>query len=344
MPTLPLFVHERLSTQAVLETLKRRHPERGQTLDLFGESDKSIGEKIRGAYEHLNGWQNRLMLGDSLQVMHSLLDYEGLGGQVQMIYMDPPYGVKFGGNFQPFVRRRDVKDGDDDALSREPEMVRAYRDTWELGIHSFLTYLRDRLLLAREMLHPSGSIFVQMSTPTCTTCARYSTRCLGRSVSSRRSVSRPPPAFRPEPWRRLATSLLWYARDPGRLKVRKLFEEQAVVPGEGNARWVLLPDGSYRGVSATEKRGEAPLPEGARLYKPGDMQGQGTSREPQPFEFEGQGVRAGREFALGRPTTRRGSNASPPRAGSTWRPTASSIDASPRTSPTRSGATSGLTP
>ena len=106
---------------------------------------------------------NRLVLGDSLVVMNSLLHYEGLGGQVQTIYMDPPYAVKFGSNFQPFVRKRDVTHGADDDMPREPEMVQAYRDTWELGVHSFLTYLRDRLLLARELLHPSGSIFVQMS-------------------------------------------------------------------------------------------------------------------------------------------------------------------------------------
>ena len=287
VPTLPLFVHERLSTQAVLETLKRRHPKRGQTLDLFGESDKSIGEKIRGAYEHLNGWQNRLILGDSLQVMHSLLDYEGLGGQVQMIYMDPPYGVKFGGNFQPFVRRRDVKDGDDDALSREPETVRAYRDTWELGLHSFLTYLRDRLLLAREMLHPSGSIFVQMSDTNLHHVREVLDEVFGPECFVSQISFQTTSGFQTRTLATLGDFLLWYAHDPDRLKVRKLFEEQAVVPGEGNARWVLLPDGSYRGVSATEKRGEAPLPEGARLYKPGDMQGQGTSREPQPFEFEG---------------------------------------------------------
>src|SRR5438552_9602149 len=95
--------------------------------------------------------------------MSSLLEYEGLAGQVQMIYIDPPYGVKFGSNFQPFVRRRDVKDGDDESLTREPEMVKAYRDTWELGLHSYLTYLRDRLLVARELLTPSGSVFVQIS-------------------------------------------------------------------------------------------------------------------------------------------------------------------------------------
>ena len=99
----------------------------------------------------------------SLVVMNSLLQYEGLGGQVQTIYMDPPYGVRFGSNFQPFIRRRDVKHGDDADLTREPEMIQAYRDTWELGLHSYLTYLRDRLLLCRELLAPSGSIFVQIS-------------------------------------------------------------------------------------------------------------------------------------------------------------------------------------
>src|SRR5206468_12990390 len=95
--------------------------------------------------------------------MNSLLEYEGLGGQVQMIYIDPPYGVKFGSNFQPFVRKRDVKNNDDADMTREPEMVKAYRDTWELGLHSYLTYLRDRLLVARELLTPTGSVFVQIS-------------------------------------------------------------------------------------------------------------------------------------------------------------------------------------
>src|SRR3989449_4539941 len=103
------------------------------------------------------------MLGDSLGAMNSLKNYESLGGQVQMIYIDPPYGVKFGSNFQPFVRKRDVANNDDEDMTREPEMVQAYRDTWELGLHSYLTYMRDRLLLCRELLAPTGSIFVQIS-------------------------------------------------------------------------------------------------------------------------------------------------------------------------------------
>ena len=166
MPTLPLFVHERLSTKAIVETLgghKRDKLTQATMFDLFGDPQHSIADQITRAYEYQDQWVNRMILGDSLVVMNSLLHYENLGGQVQMIYMDPPYGVKFGSNFQPFVRKRDVTHGDDDDMTREPEMVQAYRDTWELGLHSYLTYLRDRLLLGRELLHPSGSVFVQIS-------------------------------------------------------------------------------------------------------------------------------------------------------------------------------------
>lgn len=162
VPTVPLFVHERHSTKAILEGIKHRKA-KGTTFDLFGDGGGlDVTDKL-DAYEHKGPWQNRMILGDSLQVMNSLLEFEGLGGQVQMIYMDPPYGVKFGSNFQPFVRKRDVKPAGDEDMTREPEMVKAYRDTWELGLHSYLTYLRDRLLTARELLNESGSVFVQIS-------------------------------------------------------------------------------------------------------------------------------------------------------------------------------------
>ena len=164
MPTLPLFIHERLSTKAIIETLVGHKTDKQLDLyDLYGDPRHSITDQVLKAYEYPDQWVNRMILGDSLVVMNSLLHYEGLGGQVQMIYMDPPYGVKFGSNFQPFVRKRDVTHNDDEDITREPEMVQAYRDTWELGLHSYLTYLRDRLLLARDLLTPSGSIFVQIS-------------------------------------------------------------------------------------------------------------------------------------------------------------------------------------
>ena len=119
---------------------------------LFGNPSLPVTDQVLRAYEHREQWQNRMILGDSLVVMNSLLRFENLGGQVQCIYLDPPYGVKFGSNFQPFVRKRDVTHGDDADLTREPEMVQAYRDTWELGLHSYLTYLRDRLFLAHDLL------------------------------------------------------------------------------------------------------------------------------------------------------------------------------------------------
>ena len=161
VPTSPLFVHERHSTKAILDGIRHRKA-KGQSFDLFGDGEMDIRENLE-AYEHKGPWQNRMILGDSLSVMNSLLEFEGMGGQVQMIYIDPPYGVKFGSNFQPFVRKRDVKHGGDEDMTREPEMVKAYRDTWELGLHSYLTYLRDRFIVSRELLHISGSVFVQIS-------------------------------------------------------------------------------------------------------------------------------------------------------------------------------------
>ena len=294
VPTLPLFVHERLSTAAILETLKGHTRDRQANMfDLFGETDLPIHDRLLKAYKHRDGWVNRLILGDSLVTMNSLLHYEGLGGQVQTIYMDPPYAVKFGSNFQPFVRKRDVTHGADDDMVREPEMVQAYRDTWELGVHSFLTYLRDRLLLARELLHPSGSIFVQMSDTNLHHVREVMDEVFGAECFVSQISFQTTSGFQTRTLATLGDFLLWYARDPERLKVRKLFEEQPVVLGEGNARWVLLPDGSYRGVTAAEKRRETPLPEDARLYKPGDLQSQGAAAEPQPFTVQGKVYRPG---------------------------------------------------
>lgn len=151
-----LHIHERISTRAILEAVKKPEPQ----LSLFGETVLPMDQQIE-FYQHEVGWANRLVLGDSLLVMNSLLVKEGMAGKVQMIYIDPPYGIKYSSNFQPRVDRRDVKDKDED-LTHEPEQIKAYRDTWKLGTHSYLTYLRDRLLLARELLSENGSIFVQI--------------------------------------------------------------------------------------------------------------------------------------------------------------------------------------
>jgi len=166
--TVSLHVHERVDPATILAHAAKRLGGRDaarqwQQSDLFAAPFENL--PLRQAlefYRHEKGWANRLVAGDSLLVMNSLLTKESMGGRVQMIYMDPPYGIKYGSNFQPFVNKRDVKDRADQDLTQEPETIKAFRDTWELGIHSYLTYLRDRLLLARELLAESGSVFVQI--------------------------------------------------------------------------------------------------------------------------------------------------------------------------------------
>jgi adenine-specific DNA-methyltransferase len=290
VPTLPLFVHERHSTQAILDTLQA-HKATGTTLDLFGDTGLDVADKL-DAYEHKGPWTNRLVLGDSLQVMNSLLEYEGLGGQVQMLYFDPPYGVKYGSNFQPFVRKNRVNHGSDDEMIREPEMVKAYRDTWELGLHSYLTYLRDRLMLARELLTPSGSIFVQISDDNVHHVREVLDEVFPGGFVSQISFQTTS-GFESSTLPTVGDFLLWYSKDKSSVRYNKIFKPQPVELGRGNARWLLLPDGSYRGVTAAEARGEVEIPEGARPYKPGDLQSQGSASEPQPFEYQGKTYKPG---------------------------------------------------
>src|SRR5713226_3291732 len=228
--TLPLFVHERLSTKAILETLKGHRRDKQMSLaDLFSDPQHTVTDQVLKAYEYQDNWTNRMILGDSLVVMNSLLQYEGLGGQVQMIYMDPPYGVKFGSNFQPFVRKRDVKHNDDEDLTREPEMVKAYRDTWELGLHSYLTYMRDRLLLARDLLTPSGSIFVQISDENLHHVREVMDEVFGAenfvSLITFEKTTGATTLTLPT----TCDYILWYAREMDRLKVRKQYFRK--VPG-----------------------------------------------------------------------------------------------------------------
>jgi adenine-specific DNA-methyltransferase len=164
IPTVSLHVHERIDPRSIIEAVRKKNGGDYEQMSLF--SSKAENPPLREAiefYKHSHNWSNRLIAGDSLLVMNSLLEKEGMAGQVEMVYFDPPYGIKYGSNFQPFVNKREVKDGKDEDLTAEPEMVKAFRDTWELGLHSYLSYMRDRLLLARELLQESGSIFVQIS-------------------------------------------------------------------------------------------------------------------------------------------------------------------------------------
>ena len=164
VPTVSLHVHERIDPRTIIEAVRKKNGKKQDQLSLFSTSEENppLREAIE-FYKHKHNWSNRLIAGDSLLVMNSLIEKEGLAEKVQMIFIDPPYGIKYGSNFQPFVNKRDVKDGKDEDLTAEPEMIKAFRDTWELGIHSYLSFLRDRFLLAYQLLHESGSIFVQIN-------------------------------------------------------------------------------------------------------------------------------------------------------------------------------------
>ncbi|MCA3240709.1 MAG: site-specific DNA-methyltransferase [Rubrivivax sp.] len=274
VPTLPLFIHERLSTQAILESLKG-YTGGQMALDFGGHPDRDLAEQLLKAYEYPNGWFNRMILGDSLVVMNSLLQYEHMAGQVQMIYIDPPYGVKFGSNFQPFVRKRDVSHGADEDLTREPEMVKAYRDTWELGLHSYLTYLRDRLLVSRELLTDSGSVFVQISDENLHHVREVMDEVFGAENFCSQIIFRKTTGKGSGLLDNTYDSLLWFAKDRARVKYNELYEPRTHLEDD-NLRFIELPDGSRRRMSSGEASGGMPLPDGARVYRPNPL----TSARP----------------------------------------------------------------
>ena len=267
VPTMPLFIHERLSTQAIIETLKG-HKKGGDqlSLDLFGDPQHSVTDQVLKAYEYQDEWVNRMILGDSLSVMNSLIEYEGLGGQVKMIYMDPPYGVKFGSNFQPFVRNRDVKHNEDEYMTREPEMVKAYRDTWSLGLHSYLSYLRDRFAVARELLSASGSIFVQISDENLHHVRKLMDEVFGEdnfvnSIAFTKTTGL-------DSKKRLSSRLdylLWYAKESSCLDYHQLFEKNQD-PIDSGYTLLELKNGERRSLTKEEKTKIFPIPEGSKLF------------------------------------------------------------------------------
>lgn len=272
VPTLPLFIHERLSTKAIIETLKghrkQEKPRQLSLFDLFADEQRSVADQVLKAYEYRDKWVNRMILGDSLVVMNSLLHYEGLGGQVQMIYMDPPYGIKFGSNFQPFVRKRDVGHNDDEDMTREPEMVKAYRDTWELGLHSYLTYMRDRLLLARDLLTPTGSIFVQISDENLHHIRELMDEVFGIdnfiAIITFKKTGQKSSALIDS----IADYLIWYSKDISRIKFKPLFAREEFKPWvHTDYKHILSDDGSIHQLTLEEREGNVPLSFGARPFQ-----------------------------------------------------------------------------
>lgn len=294
VPTLPLFVHERLSTQAILQSVKSHKRDRQQTLALFADEELDVTDRLLRAYEYQTDWVNRLILGDSLVVMNSLLQYEGLGGQVQMIYMDPPYGVKFGSNFQPFIRRRDVKHGDDGDLTREPEMVQAYRDTWELGLHSYLTYLRDRLLLARELLNEKGSVFVQISDENVHHVRELMDEVFGADNFVSTIGYKTAVAMGSKHIDTVFDYIIWFAKDKERMKFRRIFLPTKIGE-EGASRFIRIesPDGKESRLMTPEEQADpSNIPPGWRAFRDQGLTSRtGSATTTLPFDYQGQAYR-----------------------------------------------------
>jgi adenine-specific DNA-methyltransferase len=292
VPTVSLHVHERIDPRTIIEAVRKRNgngasaksgrPVQGYLFDTR-EENPPLREAV-DFYRHAHGWSNRLIAGDSLLVMNSLLEKEGMAGQVQMVYIDPPYGIRYGSNFQPFVNRRDVKDGKDEDLTQEPEMVRAFRDTWELGIHSYLTYLRDRLLLARDLLHESGSCLFQISAENLHLVRALLDETFGANnfvgiVSFQKTGG-----LLAHQLISTVDFLVWYARDKDKMKWHRLYEERR--SGDTSLdRYDLAEenDGTIRRLTAEElKSGE--LGEGIKRLRMTALE----SANPY-FDFEYQG-------------------------------------------------------
>jgi adenine-specific DNA-methyltransferase len=288
----PLYIQEKIHPKAIIDDLKRRTAQKRESAtdspDLFADFNGITPEQRAEFYQHDQHWSNRMILGDSLQVMASLAERESLKGKVQCIYFDPPYGIKFNSNWQVSTQSRDVKDGKQTDISREPEQVKAFRDTWKDGIHSYLTYLRDRLTVMRDLLTESGSIFVQIGDENVHRVRAVMDEVFGAenfvSLISVQTTS----GFEANYLGNMSDFIAWYVRDKRKGKSRPPYYRKSFELGEGNARWLLMPDFSYRGVSAAEKRGEAEIPAGAQPYKPDNIISQGRAKEPQPFIFQGE--------------------------------------------------------
>lgn len=282
----PLYIQEKMQPKALIDELLRetrdREHETGQTTpDLFADFNGiPKGVDRTEFYQHDQNWSNRMILGDSLQVMASLAEREGLRGKVQCIYIDPPYGIRFNSNFQWSTTSRDVKDGKPDHITREPEQVKAFRDTWRDGIQSYLTYLRDRLTVARDLLTASGSIFIQIGDENVHTVRSLLDELFGTENVIATIVCKKTTGNTGEYLPAGADFILWYAKDAEQTKYRSLYSLKEVggVGGTGYTK-VQLPDGSRRGLTASERREPDGLPPSWRVFTAGNLTSQSVGRE-----------------------------------------------------------------
>lgn len=291
-----LYRHEHIAPETLIKNLYKVTETQSSQMDLFSVNelfgnalDKDEIEKISEYYHHQDGWTNRLIQGDSHLVMASLLEREGMAGQVQTIFFDPPYGIKYGGNWQMKISDRTVSEADDKDLTGEPEVIKAFRDTWELGIHSYLTYLRDRLLIAKELLTDSGSCFLQIGDENVHLVRSLLDEVFGAEnfvslIAIKKTVG-------------LGSSglgatldyIVWYAKDKSKYKFRQLFQDRTV-GGETGYVWIELEDGSVRRMTSEEKDNPQRLPKYSKPFCAAPLLSSGYTQSCF-FDFELNGVK-----------------------------------------------------
>ena len=294
VPTVSLHTHEKIDSRAIIERVRKTNSVNYVQMSLFKDEQTIPTKYDIDFYKHDKNWSNRLIAGDSLLVMNSLLEKEGMGGKVQCVYIDPPYGIKYGSNFQPFTNKRDVKDGKDEDLTAEPEMLKAFRDTWELGIHSYLSYLRDRLFLARELLTDSGSCFVQISDENI-----HLVRCIMDEVFGRDNFVSLITFKKTSPLDvsdlpGIADYLIWYTKNKAYFKYRQLFEDKKI--GKNTAyTWVELEDGRRRKMTTDERLNHDLLPAVSRVFTTSDLSSRGRgSNLVYDFKFKNRIFKCGK--------------------------------------------------
>jgi adenine-specific DNA-methyltransferase len=292
VPAVPIYIQEHIHPQAIVEDLARTparaasQPQLSLFDDAFDYLDDDFGKRVE-FYQHDTAWTNRMILGDSLLAMSSLAEKEGLKSKVQTIYIDPPYGISFGSNWQVSTRKREVRDNRVEDASRQPEQVKAFRDTWKLGIHSYLAYLRDRFVVARDLLTDSGSCFVQIGDENVHRVRSLMDEVFGDSNFVSQITVRTSAPLTSSGLAGIADYIVWYAKDKSMLKYRDLFQSRETGGGSLYTS-VELKSGERRRMTKEERQGTEKLPSGSKIFTTADLASSGyTPSCIFPFEFNG---------------------------------------------------------
>jgi len=299
----PLYIQEKVHPKVLIDDLKRQSEKTAEAapqVDMFADFNGLPNTDAKTEfYQHDGHWANRMILGDSLSVMASLAEREGLRGKVQCIYFDPPYGIKFNSNFQWSTTSRDVKDGNAEHITREPEQVKAFRDTWRDGIHSYLTYLRDRLTVARDLLTDSGSIFVQIGDENVHRVRAVMDEVFGDANFVSQIAFRTTTGRAGDYLSAASNYLIWFSRNRDRCKYRAVFQDKAAGSSTEQVYSLLrFEDGQSKRMTATQRKDPSTLPADARQFRPDNL----TSSRPagdgdvRKFQFQG------REYVPGKGT------------------------------------------